>query len=130
MPTVRVARRPLRMPAEMQIQPAWQMKASGLRAASKARVRFENLGVAAQPVGGEAARQQQGVEVRRGDFGDGGVGRAGIAVLAGVGPSSLGAGDGDPPAFFLQPKFGIPQFQVFVDVIDQGQDAFHERILV
>jgi hypothetical protein len=39
MAAILVARRPLRMPAEMGTQPAWQMKAMGLASRSKVRIR-------------------------------------------------------------------------------------------
>src|SRR4051812_13488676 len=78
---------------------------------------------AAQLIGGEAAGNDEAVEIGRRDAVDVGVHGNGITALTGIGllPHSR---DRRARALFLEPNLGIPQLEVFVERRREKQDSF------
>lgn len=89
----------------------------------------EDFGIAAEFVGREATGHEEGVVVVGGDVGDGGVADTGVAVLAFVELFAFGGGDDYIPAFFFEADFGVPEFEVLVYVVDDGENVFHGVLL-
>jgi hypothetical protein len=45
-------------------------------------------------------------------------------VLAGIGGEGFGAGDDDLGAGFDEAELWVPELEFFVDVVDEGEEAF------
>src|SRR6185436_2623764 len=76
-----------------------------------------------QLVGHPAAHDHDAVEILAADFGDGGIGLAGVSVFAAVCCTGFFACDGDSGAGLLEAEFRIPQLQIFIVVAHEDQDA-------
>ena len=84
---------------------------------------IEHLFITAEFVGHPAAGKQDAVEIGRLHVGDRRIARAGIPVLAGIGAALHRAGHRDVGPRLLEAEFGIPEFEVFVVVAHEGEDA-------
>ena len=122
-----VARRPLRIFAEIGTQPAWQMNAIGLSATSNARTRSSTAYGAPQLVRGVTARDNQGGEIRLGDLVDGGVDRERPVALLAAHRTGVQAGHGDLDAFLGQAVERIEQLRV-LEVVSRQYQHLHLRV--
>ena len=84
------------------------------------RQRFDD-GIAAELIGRKAAWDDEAREFASDDVFERGVADAGIAMLARVLLAGLWPGHHDVGAGLDEPKLGVPEFEVFVDVIDEHQ---------
>jgi hypothetical protein len=89
----------------------------------------KHLGVTPQLVRSKTPGNQQGIKVFGVLIADGGVTHAGIAMLSTVGLSRLRGGDHHFMAGLLQTDLRVPEFQVFVNMINNGENAFHGGLI-
>ena len=82
-----------------------------------------------KPVWHKATWQEDGVKVSRACLIDSDIRFARITVFPGVHGRSLFAGNNKRGASFDQPKLGIPQLEIFIDISDKCEDSLSKERL-